>query len=112
MASVPESVNGYWKRKSFSYCRTAGDDTRRIMENKLDGKKVAILVADGFEESELTSPKEALEDAGAETEIISPAEKNVRAWDETDWGGKYKVDVTLNEANPNDYDALLLPGGL
>ena len=82
------------------------------MENKLDGKKVAILVADGFEESELTSPKEALEDAGAETEIISPAEKKVRGWDETDWGSKFKVDVPLNEANPNDYDALLLPGGV
>jgi deglycase len=82
------------------------------MDTKLDGKKVAILVADGFEEVELTSPQEALESAGAETEIVSPAEKKVKAWDESDWGGKYKVDVPLQEANAADYDALLLPGGV
>src|SRR5690349_5348244 len=82
------------------------------MEANLDGKKVAILVADGFEEEELTSPKEALEEAGAETSIVSPAEKKVRAWDEKDWGSKYKVDVALSEANAADYDALLLPGGV
>ncbi|HZR16750.1 MAG TPA: type 1 glutamine amidotransferase domain-containing protein [Verrucomicrobiae bacterium] len=82
------------------------------MDTKLDGKKVAILVADGFEEVELTSPQEALEDAGAETEIVSPAEKKVKAWAETDWGGKYKVDVPLEEANAADYDALVLPGGV
>ena len=82
------------------------------MEAKLDGKKVAILVTNGFEEAELTSPQEALEEAGAETEIVSPAEKKVRSWDETDWGSKFKVDVPLAEADPNDYDALLLPGGV
>jgi protease I len=84
----------------------------QFMETKLDGKKVAILVTNGFEETELTSPKEALEDAGAETEIVSPAEKKVRAWAETDWGSKFKVDVPLNEANATDYDALVLPGGV
>lgn len=82
------------------------------MDTKLDGKKVAILVTDGFEEVELASPKEALEDAGAETYIVSPAEKKVRAWDETDWGSKYKVDVPLKDANAADYDALVLPGGV
>ena len=82
------------------------------MENKLDGKKVAILVADGFEEAELTSPKNALEEAGALTEIVSPADKKVKAWDETDWGKKFKVDVPLSEANAEKYDALLLPGGV
>jgi protease I len=82
------------------------------METKLDGKKVAILVADGFEKEELASPKEALEDAGAETQIVSPAEKKVKSWDETDWGSKYKVDVPLAEANSEDFDALLLPGGV
>ena len=82
------------------------------MDTKLDGKKVAILVADGFEEAELTSPKEALEDAGAETSIVSPAERKVRAWDEKDWGSKYKVDVPLHEAKAADYDALVLPGGV
>jgi protease I len=82
------------------------------MNTTLDGKKVAILVTNGFEEEELTSPQEALEDAGAETEIVSPAEKKVRAWAEKDWGSKFKVDVALDEANPADYDALLLPGGV
>ena len=82
------------------------------MQAKLEGKKVAILVADGFEEAELASPKEALEDAGAETDIISPAEKKVRSWDEVDWGSKYKVDVPLEEAVAANYDALLLPGGV
>jgi protease I len=73
------------------------------MRTKLDGKKVAILVTNGFEEVELTSPKKALEDAGAETEILSPVEKRVRSWAETDWGSKFKVDVPLNEANASDY---------
>jgi protease I len=82
------------------------------MRTKLDGKKVAILVTNGFEEVELTSPKKALEDAGAETEILSPVEKRVRSWAETDWGSKFKVDVPLNEANASDYDGLVLPGGV
>ena len=84
------------------------------MENKLNGKKVAILVANGFEQVELTGPKEALEASGAETEIISPAEKKVRGWEgeDMDWGSKFKVDVPLAEANARNYDALLLPGGV
>jgi protease I len=82
------------------------------MENQLNGKRVAILVADGFEQVELTGPKEALEAAGAKTEIVSPVEKKVKAWDEDDWGSKYKVDVPLAEANARNYDALLLPGGV
>jgi protease I len=82
------------------------------MENQLTGKRVAILVADGFEQVELTGPKEALEAAGAETDIVSPVEKKVKAWDEDDWGSKYKVDVPLAEANVRNYDALLLPGGV
>jgi len=82
------------------------------MKTKLDGKKVAILVADGFEQVELTGPQEALEAAGAETEIVSPAEKKVKGWEEKDWGDKFKVDVPLEEADADDYDALLLPGGV
>jgi protease I len=84
------------------------------MEKKLHGKRVAILVADGFEQVEMTGPKEALEEAGAETEIISPAGKKVRGWEgeDMDWGSKFKVDVPLVEANARNYDALLLPGGV
>jgi protease I len=82
------------------------------MNAKLKGKKVAILVAEGFEEAELTSPKEALEREGAQTKVVSPVEEKVRAWDEEDWGKTIRVDVPLNQANANDYDALLLPGGV
>jgi protease I len=82
------------------------------MNAKLKGKKVAILVAEGFEEAELTSPKEALEREGAQTRVVSPVDEKVRAWDEEDWGKTIRVDVPLNQANANDYDALLLPGGV
>jgi len=80
----------------------------------LNGKRVAILVTNGFEQVELTGPKEALEAAGAETEIVSPMEKKVRGWEgeEMDWGSKFKVDVPLAEASARNYDALLLPGGV
>jgi protease I len=93
-----------------------GSDTkgRIYMQTKLNGKKVAILVANGFEQVELTGPQEALEAAGADTEIISPSEKKVQGWEgeDQDWGDKFKVDVPLAEADANDYDALLLPGGV
>lgn len=82
------------------------------MAKKLEGKKVAILVEEGFEEVELKKPKEALEEEGAKTFIISPHLLNVKAWDKSDWGESYSVDVYLSNANPNDYDALLLPGGV
>ena len=82
------------------------------MNTELKGKKVAILVADGFEQVELTGPQEALEAAGAETEIVSPADKKVKGWDEKDWGSKFTVDAPLDEARAEEYDALLLPGGV
>ncbi|HEX6924124.1 MAG TPA: type 1 glutamine amidotransferase domain-containing protein [Longimicrobiaceae bacterium] len=82
------------------------------MSGKLDGKRVAILVADGFEQVEMVEPRRALEEAGAHTEIVSSAEGKVRAWDMTDWGEEFEVDVPLDRANPADYDALLLPGGV
>lgn len=78
----------------------------------LEGKKVAILVTDGFEESEMVKPRAALQKAGAETDLISPKKGKVKSWNTTDFGGEYDVDVVLDEANPNDYDALLLPGGV
>ena len=79
---------------------------------KLNGIKVAILVAHGFEQSEMTEPKKALEDAGAETKIISPEKDKVKGWKHTNWGDEFPVDVELNNANADDYDALLLPGGV
>jgi protease I len=78
----------------------------------LNGKKVAILVEDGFEQVEMTSPKEALEKAGAKTHIISPKRDKVKGWEHTKWGEEFPVDVAIDQANANDYDALLLPGGV
>jgi protease I len=79
---------------------------------KLDGKEVAILVADGFEQVELTKPREALEKEGAQTQIVSPAEKQVQGMNHADKGDKFEVDVPLEEARAEKFDALLLPGGL
>jgi protease I len=79
---------------------------------QLNGKKVAILVEDGFEQIELTSPKKALEEAGARTYIISPKHDKVKGWEHTRWGQEFPVDVVIEKANAKDYDALLLPGGV
>ena len=78
----------------------------------LSNKKVAILTEEGFEQVELTSPKEALEAAGATVHIISPKSGKIKAWNETDWGIEVEVDKNLSDANPDDYDALVLPGGV
>jgi len=78
----------------------------------LSNKKVAILTEEGFEQVELTSPKHALEEAGATVHVISPKSGKIKAWDSTDWGIEIDVDRPLSEASPDDYDALVLPGGV
>jgi protease I len=83
----------------------------QTMDN-LSGKKIAILSTDGFEQVELTEPKKALEEAGAKTEVISPHGGEIKGWKSTDWGDKVKVDRELKTVNADDYDALLLPGGV
>ena len=82
------------------------------MKKSLTGKKVAILVTDGFEQSELEKPRAALIKAGAETDLIAPDRDSVRAWDGEDFGDTFDVDVALHEAAAERYDALLLPGGV
>ena len=82
------------------------------MSRKLDDKKVAILVAHGFEQVELTDPKHAMEEAGAEVFIVSPEGTRVKGWNHTNWGDEIPVDVALSEARSDDYDALVLPGGV
>jgi protease I len=82
------------------------------MNKPLMGKSIAILVADGFEQAELEQPYSALLEAGASVDIVSPNAETVRAWSERSYGDSFKVDATLGEANPDDYDALLLPGGV
>jgi protease I len=79
---------------------------------QLKKMKVAILTENGFEQSELTSPKEAMEKAGVTVDIVSPQNKEVKAWDVNDWGITLPVDVSLEQANPEEYDGLMLPGGV
>jgi protease I len=82
------------------------------MTMQLDGIKVAILATDGFEQSELFEPKKALEQAGAETHVISIKSGEIKGWNENDWGDSIAVDVMVGEADAQNYDALLLPGGV
>jgi protease I len=83
-----------------------------MAQMNLDGLKVAILVDDGFEQVELVEPRNALDGAEAETRIVSPKGERVRGWNFTDWGDEFSVDVALDRAQPDDFDALLLPGGV
>jgi protease I len=78
----------------------------------LSNRKVVILTEEGFEQVELTSPKEALEAAGATVHVVSPKSGKIKAWNETDWGIEVEVDRQLSEVSPDDYDALVLPGGV
>ncbi|TXN38866.1 type 1 glutamine amidotransferase [Methylobacterium sp. WL30] len=83
-----------------------------MASDTLDGLKVAILITDGFEQVEMTEPRRALDQAGAETQIVSPKDGQVKAWKFTEWGDEFPVGMSLNGARPDDYDALLLPGGV
>ena len=78
----------------------------------LENKRVAVLATDGFEQSELTDPVNALKEAGATPEVVAPKEGEIRGWAHTDWGTSVPVDVELDSADPERYEALLLPGGL
>lgn len=84
----------------------------KTSDQNLKGKKVAILATDGFEQDELLSPLQALREAQADAKIVSPARDQIKAWKHTDWGQTVKVDVPLEKARPDDFDALLLPGGV
>ncbi|HEX8289942.1 MAG TPA: type 1 glutamine amidotransferase domain-containing protein [Pyrinomonadaceae bacterium] len=82
------------------------------MDKKLNGIRVAILAADGFEQSELFEPKKALEQAGAQTHVVSLESGEIKGWNEKNWGDSIAVDATVDEADAQTYDALLLPGGV
>jgi len=79
---------------------------------QLNGRKVAILVTDGFEQVELTEPRKALDAAGATTSIVSIKDGKVKGWKLTEWGDEFPVDATLDQVSPGDFDALVLPGGV
>jgi len=80
--------------------------------NELRNKRVAALVDNGFEQSELVEPKKALEEAGAKVDIVSPQDGKVKGWQHTRWGDEVAVDRRLQDARVDEYDALLLPGGV
>jgi protease I len=82
------------------------------MPSNLSGKKIAILATDGFEQVELTEPRKALDEAGATTVVIAPKEGKIRGWNRKEWGETVPVDKTLDQCSPEDFDALLLPGGV
>lgn len=82
------------------------------MSQQLQGKNIAILVTNGFEQVEMTKPRQAFNDEGANTFLISPAGETVRGWNHFDKADEFRVDLPLDKANPDDYDALLLPGGV
>ncbi|MFN2530052.1 MAG: type 1 glutamine amidotransferase domain-containing protein [Pyrinomonadaceae bacterium] len=82
------------------------------MNKKLEGKRIAILVANGFEQVEMMEPKKALEDAGARADIVSPEDREVQGWNHDDKADSFPVDVSLNRARSDDFDALMLPGGV
>jgi len=84
---------------------------KNIMKN-LSNKKVAILVTDGFEQSEFTEPKKAVEDAGATVHVVSLEKGPINSWNDGDWGSKFQVDKTIDEVSVDDYDSLILPGGV
>jgi protease I len=81
------------------------------MSKPINGKKIAILATDGYEQVELTDPKKNLEQAGAKVDVISIKTGQIKGWDKTDWGKSVKVDHLVADVRPADYDALVLPGG-
>ena len=83
-----------------------------MTKRTLQGKKVAILATDGFEQSELIEPRKALDEAGATTQVVSPANQKIRGWNHKEWGIEVPVDVSLGSAKAREFDALLLPGGV
>lgn len=78
----------------------------------LDGIRVAILATDGFEQSELEKPRKALDEAGAKTSVVSPAGGKIKGWKDKDWGKSISSDLSLSDASADDFDALVLPGGV
>ena len=82
------------------------------MANELQGKKIAFIATEGVEQAELTEPWKAVAEAGAQPELISIEDGEIQAWEHFDKGGSFKVDRTIEEARPDDYDGLVLPGGV
>jgi protease I len=80
--------------------------------SKLNNKKIAILATDGFEHDELSEPRKAIEEAGGQAIIVSSNSKSIKSWKNNEWGPSYDVDCTLENAKSDDFDGLLIPGGV
>jgi protease I len=83
-----------------------------MMQNSVQGKRVAILATDGVEQVELAEPRKALDAAGAKTTLVSPKSDKIKAWQHDHWGDELPVDLALDRASADNFDALLLPGGV
>ncbi len=82
------------------------------MAKKLEGKKIAVLVAAGFEQSEFEEPIKAIKKDGGEAVVVSLKREKLKAWSGSDWGDSFEVDLAIDKARPEDFDALLIPGGV
>ena len=83
-----------------------------MANTKLNGKRIAILATDGVDEVELTKPRDALREAGAQAVVVSPKDSEIKAWQHDHWGSKIPVDLPLSRARADDFDGLMLPGGV
>src|SRR5579864_5927009 len=110
---APPTGSSLGARACSAACGSMSQLRRKIMaESKLKGLRVAILATDGFEQSELLEPRKALDGAGATTKVVSPAGKKIKGWSQKEWGSEVPVDVPLDSAKAEEFDALLLPGGV
>jgi protease I len=89
-----------------------GSQTNKTMEQKLKNRKIAILATDGFEQSEFTKPRQALVEAGATVQVISPDSDTIQGWDNKNWGKEFTVEAHVEDVSADDYDGLMLPGGV
>ena len=99
------------KQRQAQDDKVGDTDLMSAPEWDLSGKRIAILAADGFEQSELLDPRQALEQAGAETHVVSLASGSIRSWHQKNWGEQVAVNIILQDAKAENFDALLLPGG-
>jgi protease I len=110
--SVRKPVSASFRTPAAGTPPTAHRKEIPTMAQELKDLRVAILADNGFEQSELIEPRKALDAAGARTRVVSPQSDRIRGWNHADWGESVPVDVALDTARPDDYDALLLPGGV
>src|SRR5438105_810216 len=100
------------RRRRHAAWRSSALHAEVVMADQLKGKRVAALATHGFEQDELLKPRQALEDAGAKVDVVSPETGKIRGWKHKAWGDEVSVDRSLDQAKPDEYDALLLPGGV